>query len=220
MRLPVVITNFKTYEQATGKRALALAKLHEKVMKKYKVQMAVCVQHADIRLIAEHVDIPVFAQHCDSISPGAHTGFVLPEAIKEAGAAGSLINHFEHRVPLAEIRETLQRMHDLHLVSIVCAATPAIGKDFDAFKPNFIAVEPPELIGGDLSVSTAQPHLITEAVELIGKDKTIVGAGVRIREDVEIARKLGACGVLLASGVTKAKDPEKVLADLAKGLLY
>lgn len=219
LHLPIIITNFKTYAEATGKHALLLARVHEKIMKKYKVSLAIAVQAADVRMMTESVSVPVFAQHCDAISPGAHTGFILPEAIKEAGACGSLVNHYEHRIPLAEIREVVSRMRHLHLVSVVCAATPAIGKDLDHFGPDYIAVEPPELIGGDLSVSTAQPEIITHAVELIGETRTIVGAGVKTRQDVEIARKLGACGVLLASGVTRASDPEKVLAELAQGLL-
>ena len=38
------------------------------------------------------------------------------------------------------------------------------------------------------------------------------------QEDVKIALELGAKGILLASGVTKAKDPEKVLNDLVKAI--
>jgi triosephosphate isomerase len=44
------------------------------------------------------------------------------------------------------------------------------------------------------------------------------GAGVKDRRDVRKALELGTVGVLLASGVVKAKDPEKALRDLASGL--
>ena len=80
-----------------------------------------------------------------------------------------------------------------------------------------IAVEPPELIGGDISVSTARPELISDSVQKISKVPVLVGAGVKNGADVRIARKLGAVGVLIASGVTKANDPEAVLLDLAQG---
>jgi len=86
------------------------------------------------------------------------------------------------------------------------------------FDPDLIAVEPPELIGGDISVSSAQPDIIRNAAKLIGCNKLLVGAGVKNGKDVRIAIELGARGVLLASGVTKAKDPKAVLMDLVSGL--
>jgi triosephosphate isomerase len=86
------------------------------------------------------------------------------------------------------------------------------------FNPDLIAVEPPELIGGNISVSTAKPEIISRAYELVG-DKLIVGAGVKNSNDIKIALKLGAKGVLLASGVMKAEDPEAVLKDLASALI-
>ena len=39
-----------------------------------------------------------------------------------------------------------------------------------------------------------------------------------IGEDVKTCIQVGSSGVLLASGVTKADDPEAVLKDLANGL--
>ena len=88
--------------------------------------------------------------------------------------------------------------------------------------PDFVAVEPPELIGGDISVSKAQPELVkdsVEAVKAVSPDvKVLCGAGVKNGEDVKSALELGAKGVLLASGVVKAKDAEAVMRDLIKGL--
>jgi triosephosphate isomerase len=42
----------------------------------------------------------------------------------------------------------------------------------------------------------------------------LCGAGVKTGKDVRRALELGAKGVLLASGVVKAKDPRKALQDL------
>ena len=53
---------------------------------------------------------------------------------------------------------------------------------------------------------------------LSDSEKLLVGAGVKNGEDVRLAIELGAKGVLLASGVTKASDPKAVLLDLASGL--
>ena len=81
-----------------------------------------------------------------------------------------------------------------------------------------IAVEPPGLIGGDVSVTTADPAIVSGTVDaVIAVDPEIAvycGAGVKTGDDVRTAMDLGAHGVLLASGVVKAKDPEAVLRDL------
>jgi triosephosphate isomerase len=85
-----------------------------------------------------------------------------------------------------------------------------------------IAVEPPELIGGDISVSTANPEIISDTVELVKKINpnilVLCGAGVKNQTDVSKAISLGSEGILLASGVVKSKEPRKILLDLIQGL--
>ena len=90
-------------------------------------------------------------------------------------------------------------------------------KKVDQFSPDYIAYEPPELIGGDVSVSTAKPEVIRDIVNSV-KTKIIVGAGVKNKKDVEKCIELGAVGVLVASGVVKAKNAKKAIKDLAEGL--
>lgn len=223
MDLPVIITNFKTYESAIGGEALNLAILHAKVMEEMDVQMGVAVQPSDIFQVASAVAIPVFAQHIDPVGFGSHTGHVLPEAVRAAGAFGTLLNHSEHRLEkdgaldMELLQASIDRAKEVGLHVVVCAQDPEEGAEIAKMGPDLVAVEPPELIGGDISVSTAQPEIVKNSVELIGSDKTLVGAGVKNAEDVKIALELGASGVLLASGVTKADDPEAVLRDLASG---
>ncbi len=223
MKLPLILTNFKTYESATGARALSLAKIHQKVFEETGVQLAVAVQLADLAAVASTVSIPVFAQHVDAIGYGAHTGFVTPEAVKAAGAYGTLLNHSEHQMPLDELRESIARAQEAGLFVIACAQDHQEAEKVLAMGPNLVAVEPPGLIGGDISVATAQPELIKAAVAIGGGNGggnkvTLVGAGVKNAEDVRVSLALGACGVLLASGVCKAADPEAVLRDLASGV--
>ncbi|TRO49482.1 triose-phosphate isomerase, partial [Candidatus Bathyarchaeota archaeon] len=103
LQTPIIIVNFKTYLEATGRRAVALAKQAEKVSKETGTFIVVAPQGADIAGVAEAVDIPVFAQHIDPITPGSHTGQVLADAVKEAGAVGTLINHSERQMKLADI---------------------------------------------------------------------------------------------------------------------
>lgn len=219
MKFPIIITNFKIYESATGKRALELAKIHEKVAKSMNVSLAVAVQAVDLRMIAENVDIPVFAQHVDANLFGAGTGMILPEAVKEAGAVGTLVNHSEYQLPMGLIEKTIERAKQAGLCVVCCAQDNIEGAQISAFHPEFVAIEPHELIGGDVSISTAKPELISESIKSVGKGRVIVGAGIKNGNDIEIALKRGATGVLLASGVTKAENPEAVLIDLAEGLL-
>ena len=98
--MPIIIINFKTYSEATGKKAVDLSKIAEKVSTETGVNIGLAPQFVDISSIAKTVSNPVFAQHIDPITPGSSTGHILLEAVKEAGAVGSLINHSERRLKL------------------------------------------------------------------------------------------------------------------------
>jgi len=215
---PVIAINFKTYIEATGERALKIAKAAEEVYKETGVTIVVAPQLADLYRIAQEVEIPIFAQHIDPIKPGSHTGHVLPEAIKEAGAVGTLLNHSENRMILADLEVAIRRAEEVGLMTMVCSNNPAVSAAVAALTPNYVAVEPPELIGTGIPVSKAKPEVITNTVELVKKVnpgvKVLTGAGISTGEDVKKALELGTVGVLLASGVTKAKDPEKAIRDL------
>jgi len=219
----MVVLNFKAYIEATGKRALELARVCEKVTEETGVSVIVCPQFADLAVIVEGVGIPVYAQHMDNITPGSHTGWVLPEAVAEAGASGTLINHSEHRLAAADIEALIVRAKSLGLTSIVCTNNVAVSMACAAFAPDYVAVEPPELIGSGVSVSSAQPEVVSGSVAAVkgvnGKVGVLCGAGISSGEDLKSALELGTEGVLLASGVVKAKDPEKALMDLVSGIL-
>jgi triosephosphate isomerase (TIM) len=222
LKTPAIVLNVKTYTESTGVNALELARLMEKIEKETNVSMAIAVQACDIARCSEEIDIPVYAQHIDPIKPGSSTGWTLPEAVKTAGAVGTLINHSEHRLILADIDTCLTRAKDLGLDTLVCTNNVATSKAVSTFFPSMIAVEPPELIGGDISVTTADPGIVSntvQAVRSINKTvKILCGAGVKNGRDVAKAIELGADGVLLASGVVKAKNKEEVLRDLAAGI--
>jgi triosephosphate isomerase len=215
LKLPIMIINFKAYETGVGKNAIALARICERVAKETGASIAVAVQAADIRAVSE-VSIPVLAQHVDSVEFGAHTGSVLPEAVKASGAVGSLLNHSERRVDLRTIEQTIQRLHELKMPAVVCAHTPVLAMQIARLKPDHIAIEPPELIGGTVAVSQAKPEVITQTTQHI-QIPVLCGAGIHTKEDVRKAVELGVQGILVSSGVVNAKDPEKVLRQLVQG---
>ncbi len=214
--------NFKTYSQATGKKSLEIAKAAEKVSLETEVCIGLAPQFSDITPTASATAVPVFAQHIDPMKPGSSTGHILPEAVKEAGAVGTLINHSERRLKLADIDATITRAREVGLISVVCTNNAAVSAAAASLKPDMIAVEPPELIGSGIPVSKAQPEVVTGTVELVKQlNPNVVilcGAGITKGEDVAAALELGTEGVLVASGIVKAKDVYKALLDFAEAI--
>lgn len=219
LQTPIIIVNFKTYSEATGRRAVELAKQAEKVNKETGACIVMAPQFADIAPVAEAVEIPVFAQHIDTIKPGSHTGHILVESIKEAGAVGTLINHSEKQIKLSDIYTAIRLAREKNLISCVCANNPSVSAAAATLKPDIVSIEPPELIGTGVAVSKAQPEVVTDTVKLVrgvNVEVTILcGAGISHSEDVAVALKLGTEGVLVASGIVKAKDPYSMLREFA-----
>lgn len=214
---PLLIVNAKTYKQGSGDQTLNLAYTCEKVAMQEDVSVAIAVQNADINRIATKVDIPVYAQHIDPEEYGSNTGKDIAETLAFNGADGVIINHSEDQVSIDTIEAAVQRARSNDLTTIVCIDVPEMGKEVSAFKPDFIAYEPPELIGGDASVSTESPDLVENAVEQASRT-VLCGAGIKDADDVRQALDLGTQGVLVASGVVKADDPETALRNLVSGM--
>jgi len=221
-RVPAVYLNFKAYASATGKRAVELAKIAQEVADETGREVVVLPQHVDLRLVRQEVSIPVFAQSADPYVEGSYTGHVTFNALQDVGVDGIMVNHSEHRVPLDFVQKVVEMAKERGLEQLVCAATPDEVAAVAAIEPTYIAVEPPELIGGPISVATAKPEVITASVDAMrkvtSKSKLLCGAGIANRRDVEVSVRLGTVGVLLASAYTKARDPKAVLMDLVLGL--
>ncbi len=216
----ILSINFKTYPRGTGQEAVKMAKLCEQVANETGVRIIIGVQAVDLRIIKEAVGIEVFSQHMDNIKPGRGTGHILPEAVKEAGADGVFLNHSEHRMDWDELVQAVTRAKEVGLKTIIFMATPEKIKKAADLEPDFLAIEPPELIAGDISVSTANPAIIKDSVDALGsKDIPLLcGAGVKTSEDVKIGRELGSAGAILASGVmSKTDDPLSELRKLTEG---
>ncbi len=220
---PLLVINFKTYLEATGKKSVELAKVAGKVSREKGIQIAVSPQFSDIKQVAESAEVLVFSQHVDPVKPGAYTGHVLAEAVKSAGAAGTLLNHSERRIRISEIEEAIALSRGAGLLTLVCANSSGVSAATASLNPDMIAIEPPELIGTGVAVSKAQPELITSSVKRIRSvNSTIMilcGAGVTSPEDVSKAVQLGSQGVLVSSSVVKSRDPQKLLGEMAEAAL-
>jgi triosephosphate isomerase len=236
----LVLVHVKTYEETTGDRAVKLAKAMGRVAKETGVPLALAPQLVDLRLVARANEVPVYAQHVDAVGAGPFTGWVAARAVKEAGAVGTILNHSERRLdadlpkhsgepagspsprrdPLAAAVEAAR---EAGLIVIACSKDANDSVVVSRTKPHYVAVEPPELIGGDVSVTSADPGVVRTTVERVRKVspsiKVLCGAGVKNGMDVRAALDLGASGVLLASGVAKAKDWDAALRDLCNGAI-
>lgn len=222
LKTPIVVINFKTYREATGDRAVELAKFAQEVAEQYSASVVVCPQQMDLFRVASQVKIPVLAQHVDPVEPGRNTGWVTPESVKANGAVGTLINHSEHKVPHEHVEKVVELCRKLGLTTIACSADVEESRALAAFSPDFIAVEPPELIGTGIPVSKAKPEIVSGSVEAIKKVnekvEVLCGAGITTGEDVAKAVELGTRGVLVASGIVKAKDQRAAIEDLVRAL--
>jgi triosephosphate isomerase len=219
---PIIIVNLKAYEQGYGADGFDLCKIMEEISIEHNVNLAAAVSAIDLVDFSDNLKIPIFAQHVDGVNYGSHTGSILPEAVRYSGAVGTLVNHAECQMSWEEIEKTINRCKELGLLTVLCTADLESSEKGAHLNPDMIAVEPPELIGGDISVSTAKPEIISDTVELVKKINSdisvLCGAGVKNQTDVSKAISLGSEGILLASGVVKSSEPRKVLLDLIQGL--
>ncbi len=221
LKTPLIMVNFKLHPKASGKKAVELAKILDTVAREYGVEIVAAVNPLDFHNVKEEVEIPVFLQHVDAVGFGSYTGRLNLEVASEHGVEGILINHSERRLTIADIDFIVYRAKELNITTVVCTNNERVSGAIAFLEPDFIAMEPPELIGGDISVSRAKPEAITATINAVKSVKNIpvlVGAGVKNGEDVHRALELGAKGVLVASGVTKAEKPKKAMENLISGL--
>lgn len=215
--------NFKTYTQGTGERAVKLARICEEAGNKSSIEIIPVVQVVDLKQVRQSVKIPVWIQHLDWQKQGKYSGWVNLEAAVEAGGRGTLLNHSEHQIPPGTIKQTIERIRGLGEIesagkfeTMVCCKTLGQMERLVKYKPDYLAYEISELIGGEVSITAYNPKAIKHAVEICGEIPLVVGAGINKGEDIKTAKILGAKGVLVSSAVVLAKDPEDTLLELVE----
>jgi len=212
----MIVVNFKTYKEATGYKAIELCRICKKVSDETGVRIVAVPQLVDLGY-CEETGVECWSQHVDGVGEGKYTGWVSVESVMEIGARGTLLNHSEHKMPLEQLKETMTKIGDMAFEVCLCADTSEEAKTMAELGPDYVAYEPPELIGStDKSVATEKPDVVEQVVKAMNVP-LLIGAGVKNAEDVRVGVKLGAKGVLLASGVVLAANPEEELRKLADG---
>jgi len=216
------VINCKNYEEISGNKIIEFVKIAEKISKKYKVKIAIAPPQHLIGLVTNS-SILILSQHVDNSKIGSTTGFIIPELLKKSKVKGSLINHSEHRISSKEIQKLVLKLKELKMTSIVCVKDVAEARKYSKLNPDYIAIEPPELIGSGKAVSKEKPGLIIKAAEAVkstkNNTKLLCGAGIVSGEDVTKAVELGSKGILVASGIIKAKNWNKIISEFAKALV-
>src|SRR3989338_1009743 len=205
----LILVNFKDYKQGIGKSAVKLAKQ---------------LDHKNVWLIVNAVDIKdvvksvkkskVIVEHADPVETGAFTGTVSFPEIKAAKTYGVLLNHSEKRLKFKDIKKGIKLARKYNLKTVVSSKDINEAEKISRLKPDYVAIEPPELISGRISVSEAKPELIKNAAKKI--KNLLVGAGIHNKLDVKKSIEYGAIGILVSSAVVTAKNQKKVLNDLLK----
>ena len=215
MEAPLIVVNFKTYSTALADSAEELGKQMSFIQS--SARMVAVASAFDLSSVSSITGLEVWSQHLDPVGQGSHTGWLEPQTAIARGASGTIINHAEHKVSIEHVTKLINMLPEGFPVC-ACAADVEEAKTLAKIGPTFIAVEPPELIGGDISVTTADPSIVSDTVAAVKQVnpnvRVLCGAGVKNGQDVATAISLGAEGVLLASGVTKASDVSAVLKDL------
>ncbi|OGC38619.1 hypothetical protein A2V54_01885 [candidate division WWE3 bacterium RBG_19FT_COMBO_53_11] len=214
----MILINFKTYPQAIGPNALKLTKSLEEVAKGFaKVVVGFAPPSLELAEVAAHSKSPIWAQHTDPAREGQYTGYLSPDDAKAAGAVGTFLNHSEHPLDLETIQRTADLAKKTGLKTLIFARDPEKVAEFVKLSPDFIAYEPPELIGGDISVTSAKPEIIGEAVKAAGNTPLLIGAGVHEKTDITKALELGAIGAIVSSAVVTAPNPQEIFTNLLSG---
>jgi triosephosphate isomerase len=217
----MIFVNYKTYEEGSGQKAIALTKVLEEVAHESQVKIIPVVQIIDAEAVISATALEIWIQHVDPLNYGPHTGWTLPEEAAKIGVSGVFLNHSEHKFNDFEaLRTANEKSMSANLKTLVFAGNLDELKKICQLAPTYVAYEPPELVGSTTtSVARAQPEIISQAAEIArsGGEPLIVGAGVSSMEDVKKSLELGAVGVAVATAVVKATDPKVKLLELTEG---
>ena len=153
------IINCKNYEEIAGSKITKFVKIAEKIAKKHKMKIAVAPPQHLLGQISNS-KILILAQHLDNAKIGSTTGFMIPELVKKSMIGGSLINHSEHRISSKEISALVSKLKELKMISVICVKNVAEAKKYAKLNPDYIAIEPPELIGSGHAISKERPDII------------------------------------------------------------
>ena len=216
MPKPVVIVNLKHYRVSSGPESERFLMKFIPFVDSYDIRLIFALHPIDIRLAGQFPEMEFYAQHVDPVTYGPYTAQISPQILMDFGIKGSLLNHSERRVLRDKIESSVLFARDAGLETVLCCESYSEALDFKKLETDFVAYEPPELIGGNISVSTANPSVIRDVVNEYNGSRSmiLVGAGIKNHKDYNDSLELGAGGVLIASGIVLSNSPVEALKSL------
>lgn len=217
MSKTVVAINYKNYKSGVGKRGIGLARKIGLLSRKFKnYEFILCPGYLDlvcVKNVVRKYGVRVFAQHLDPIEPGKNTGFVSPYEIFSYHIDGVVLNHAEHKLRFDVLKKSVLFARKYRLKILLCADNLAEAKRLIGLKPDYLALEPPELIGGNKSLALVNPRIVERIYRSLNPKRTkiLLGAGVKRREDLVVAKKAKLNGIFISSLVMNSKKPIKDL---------
>jgi triosephosphate isomerase len=210
IRPPVFEVGLKGY--CWGAEAVRLAVEADRLAAELGVSVIFDPQAVDIPAVAAATSrVLVFAQHMDPVTPGRGVGLVLAEALRDAGAVGTLLNHSEKPMTVGELRRAIERARATGLFTLVFADSPAEAAALAHLGPDIVLAEPPELIATGISAGNVMASFVAQTVAAVkAVDPAILvmsGAGVNGPDDVDRILRLGLDGTGSSSGILRAPDP-------------
>ena len=109
-----------------GDKVLEYAQAADRAAEKYDIDVLFITTPVELRRVVENTrHLIVLAPYMDTLQPGRGMADILPEALKDAGAAGAVVNHCEKPMSLPQIKKTIDRAHGLDMLVFACADTVA-----------------------------------------------------------------------------------------------
>lgn len=216
IRTPFFEIGTKNY--VWGDTVLEYALAAEKAAEKYDIDVLFTLPAVEIRRVAERTErLILVAPYMDTLRPGRGMADILPEALRDAGAKGVVVNHCEKPMSLPQIKATIDRAHEIGMFVFACADSVAEARAIACLEPDIINPEPTELIGGNSGAVSDMSYVkaCIDSVKAVNPDILVEqAAGITNGQQVYDFIMAGSEAAGAASGICKAKDPIAMIDEM------
>lgn len=230
----MLFLNFKNYKSGLGQQGIKLVDAASEIVSKYSAEVLLSTNPTILSSCAKFQsgNLRIVSQHFDPITKEKSTGYLAVDSFTSLGITYFLLNHAEHKVDMAIIRESLSVFLANPMTErlILCFANEGeLDNILDIFstsaitnKSIYMAYEPANLIGNSystnsLSVLDLEKDNILKFKEKlsINNIKFMIGAGVKQETDFQRCyTEFKLDGILLSSIVMESADPISKLEEM------
>ena len=214
---PIFVMNPKN--EMHGNAVLELALIADRAAADFDVQVILTCSPCDLYRVqraTEHLFI--FGQHIDPIATGPTTGKILPEALRAAGAVGTMINHPENQMIFSDVQKAIGRAHECDLDTLAFAQTLEQAVSLAWMGTDMVMVEEPQFIASNTILDSSYIKEVTDAAVKVKKDILVLqGAGIKSGMDVQNVISQGVLGTGSSSGIFRSDNPQNMIIEMIEG---